>query len=147
MPNILNSNSTFKSRIYHLDVTELKHAFHRTIHLPKSLKNEAISCIWMTIVSGVDILAWYSSSLCWLDWLFPGGPWVSRPLDLLNRRHLLFWMECVLLGLTRTVTDGGVWHHLWVCFLMFQLRSSVVKTSVVCCQRTLSYIIRLTTWP
>lgn len=47
----------FKSRIYHLDATELKHAFHRAIHLPKSLKNEAISCIWMTIVGGVDILA------------------------------------------------------------------------------------------
>lgn len=54
---ILKVKSKFKSRIYHLDATVLKHAFHRAIHLPKSLKNEAISCIWMTIVGGVDILA------------------------------------------------------------------------------------------
>ena len=56
MPNILNSFKC-KSRIDLLDATEFKHAFHRAIHLPKSLKNEAISCIWMTIVGGVDILA------------------------------------------------------------------------------------------
>lgn len=84
-------------------------------NLPRSLKKEAISCRWMTIVGGTTILA----SRRWLGWLFPGGPWPSWSLVLLRRSPLLIWREFVLLGLTPTVTDGVAWHQWLVCFIMF----------------------------
>lgn len=107
--------------------------FSGAIHLPKRLKNDAISCRWMTTVGDLVILAQYISSRHWLGWLFPVGPWA---LALLSRSPLLIWRECeLLLGLTQTVTEGGEWHHLFVCFIMPQFRSSVVKRSMVCFER------------
>ncbi len=99
-------------------------------HLPKSLKKDAISCRWMTIVGDMVILELYISSRRWLAWFFPDVPSTSWPLALLSRRPLLTWKEREVLGLTRTVVEGGVWHHPCVCFIVLPFRSSAVKRCV-----------------
>lgn len=78
------------------------------------------------MVGGTVIFELYISSRHWLPWPFPGAPKKFWPLALLSRRPLLTWRECELLALTRTVTEGGVWHHPCVCFIVPQFRSSVV---------------------
>lgn len=104
---------------------------NRLIHSPKSLKNAAISCRWIT-VGALVILAQYVSSRHWLGCLFPVGPWVSWPLVLLSRSPLLIWRDCeVQLDLTQTVPEGGVWHQLFVCLIMLWFGSSVGQTSGV----------------
>lgn len=97
--------------------------FDGVVYIPKRPKKDAISCGWMTTVGDLVILVQYILYRRWFGWLFPVGHWL---LALLMRCPLLIWSECeVLLGLTQTVTEGGVWHHLLAFFIMLQFRSSV----------------------
>lgn len=105
-----------------------KKIIHRAIYLPKSLKNEAISCRWMTKVGVLVILTGRLSSVCWLVRLVPVGLWVPWPWALFSWRRLLTWRECGLsLGVTQTVTEGGVRRHVLVCFIPAPFRSSDSK--------------------
>lgn len=105
-----------------------KKLIHQAIYLPKSLKKEAISCRWMTKEGALVILRGCLSSVRWLVRLVPVGFWVPWPWALFSWRRLLIWRECGLsLGVTQTVTEGGVRRHVLVCFIPALFRSSDVK--------------------
>lgn len=82
----------------------------------------------MTKVGALVILRGCLSSICWLVRLVPVGVWVPWPRALFSWRRLLIWRECGLsLGVTQTVTEGGVRRHVLVCFILALFRSSDEK--------------------
>lgn len=88
------------------------------IYLPNSLKKGAMACRCRDRAGALIILTGRLSSLRWLLFM---GLWEPRLWARFTWGHLLIWRECGLsLGVTQTVTDGGVWRHLLVCFIVLR---------------------------
>lgn len=82
----------------------------------------------MTKVGALVILTGRLSSVRWLVRLVPVGLWVPWSRALFSWWRLLIWRECGLwLGVTQTVTEGGVWRHVLVCFIPAPFISSDTK--------------------